>query len=55
MTEEERNKVEFALTPSGYKYSPETFLWLLSKHFDLFGLIEAGLAIDKTKLTHEKK
>lgn len=22
--------------------------WLLSKHFDLFGLIEAGLAIDKT-------
>ena len=25
-------------------------LWLLSKGFDLFGLIEAGLAIDKTKL-----
>ena len=24
--------------------------YLLSKHFDLFGLIEAGLAIDKTKL-----
>jgi hypothetical protein len=23
--------------------------WLLSKHFDLFGLIEAGLAIDATK------
>jgi hypothetical protein len=23
--------------------------WLLSKQFDLFGLIEAGLAIDKTK------
>jgi hypothetical protein len=23
--------------------------WLLSKHFDLFGLIEAGLAIDKNK------
>lgn len=29
--------------------SVEQFLWLLSKHFDLFGLIEAGLAIDKTK------
>lgn len=24
--------------------------WLLSKHFDLFGLIDAGLAIDKTTL-----
>jgi hypothetical protein len=30
--------------------SPECFLWLLSKHFDIFGLIDAGLAIDKTKL-----
>jgi hypothetical protein len=28
----------------------EQFNWLLSKHFDLFGLIEAGLAIDKTTL-----
>jgi hypothetical protein len=27
----------------------EQFHWLLKKHFDLFGLIEAGLAIDKTK------
>lgn len=27
--------------------------WFLSKYFDLFGLIESGLAIDKTKLnTH---
>lgn len=25
------------------------FHYLLSKHFDLFGLIESGLAIDKTK------
>jgi hypothetical protein len=25
-------------------------VWLLSKHFDLFGLIDAGLAIDKTTL-----
>lgn len=29
--------------------APEQFHWLLSKHFDLFGLIEAGLAIDSTK------
>lgn len=28
---------------------PTMYKYLLSKHFDLFGLIEAGLAIDKTK------
>jgi hypothetical protein len=32
------------------KWSPEDFIFLLSKHFDLFGLIPAGLAIDKTTL-----
>lgn len=31
--------------------SPEPFRWLLTECFDLFGLIDAGLAIDKTKLT----
>lgn len=31
--------------------NPEQFIYLLSKHFDLFGLIESGLAIDKTTLT----
>lgn len=25
------------------------FQWLLSRHFDLFGLIESGQALDKTK------
>lgn len=25
-------------------------VWALSKHFDIFGLIDSGLAIDKTKL-----
>lgn len=30
--------------------NPETTLYLLSKHFDLFGLIEAGIALDKTTL-----
>ena len=29
---------------------PQEFVWALSKYFDLFGLIEAGLAIDKTTL-----
>lgn len=37
---------------SNYKYNRhEVTRWLLLKHFDLFGLIEAGLAIDKTKQT----
>lgn len=31
-------------------FTPPCFLWLLSKHFDLFGLIDSGLAIDKTKM-----
>ncbi len=30
--------------------NPAQFTFLLSKHFDLFGLIEAGLAVDRTKL-----
>jgi len=29
--------------------SPEQFAWLLKRRFDLFNLIESGLAIDKTK------
>lgn len=30
--------------------APEQFHWLLNKHFDLFGLIESGLAIPKASL-----
>lgn len=30
--------------------SSESFRYLLSRHFDLFGWIEKGLAIDKTKI-----
>jgi len=30
--------------------APEIMRYLLSKSFDLFGLIDAGLAIDKTKI-----
>jgi hypothetical protein len=37
-------------THDPYEIEPEAFRFLLSEHFDLFGLIEAGLAIDKTTL-----
>jgi len=32
--------------PKGYSFSPEAFLYLLSLHVDLFGLIDSGMAID---------
>lgn len=35
--------------------TPKEFLLLLSKHFDLFGLIESGLAIDKTSPHPERE
>lgn len=50
------NKGDFYFTnkdKTGAIYLPKTnevFRYLLSKHFDLFGLIEAGLAIDSTTL-----
>jgi hypothetical protein len=51
MTDEERAE---AFTIKGknafVEFEAETTKFLLSKHFDLFGLIEAGLAIDKTTL-----
>ena len=53
MTEDEKNnlswewKVDYDFKPI---FRPDQFLFLLSKHFDLFGLIDAGLAIDKTTL-----
>jgi len=53
MTEEEKGNVcgtDWTYTDGGWEYTPETFLFLLSKHFDLFGLIDGGLAIDKTTL-----
>lgn len=41
-----------SLFPLGqYGQKPETLVYLLSKGFDLFGLIESGQAIDKTILT----
>jgi hypothetical protein len=37
------------------KLNAEQHHYLLSKHFDLFGLIESNLALDKTKLQTEVK
>lgn len=48
MTEEE-DAIDCDLSPA------EKFRFRLSKDFDLFGLIEAGLAIDKTKTSNDMK
>lgn len=32
--------------PTGYSFSPAAFLFLITLHVDLFGLIEKGLAVD---------
>lgn len=51
MTEEE-DQIEFPKHNRGefidMHWYPEGYVWLLSKGFDLFGLIEEGLAVDKT-------
>lgn len=39
------------VTLSLSSFSPKNFQYLLSKGFDLFGLIESGQAIDKNKMT----
>lgn len=46
------NKIDKRKTKDLWKVGGchELTIYLLSKHFDLFGLIEAGLAIDKTTL-----
>lgn len=61
MTEEERTELictdideykplKIKLKVGDYYPESKRFIYLLSKHFDLFGLIESGLAIDKTTL-----
>ena len=55
MTEEEKRNIDGTdwnnTIPGGaWEYSPETFRYLLSKHFDLFGLIKSGLAINAAEL-----
>jgi hypothetical protein len=43
----ELNKIGFNIgRPSGYTFSNNAFLFLLSLHVDLFGLISAGIAKD---------
>ena len=52
MTEEEKNEYLLIGTDSStrFEHNARRTQYLLSKGFDLFGLIDAGLAIDKTKL-----
>lgn len=57
MTEEEQQEMlrlhrfaESKLLPWFHDTYFECIHYLLSKHFDLFGLIESGLAIDKTTI-----
>ena len=54
MSEEEKTNIEGTdwtnMVNGGWEYSPETFLFLLSKHFDLFELIESGLAVNAAEL-----
>lgn len=48
-------KVADGLKWEFYTYSPSALLFLLSKGFDLFGLIDAGLAINSTTLNNGKE
>ena len=65
MTEEEKNIIGFNAygilksrkgdlivppTENGFVWAATQTLYLISQGFDLFGLIESGLAIDKTKI-----
>jgi len=38
--------------PKGYSFSPEAFLFLLTLHVDLFGLIQHGFAKDLNAIDH---
>ena len=46
---DENNEQQFKHTYLAH-LNPEQFVFLLSNQFDIFELIESGLAIDKTKL-----
>ncbi len=55
MREDERNE-RWQIIIQGEKGNLyEVMRWELSKSFDLFNLIEAGLAIDKTTLSKEQQ
>lgn len=57
MTEEEEVEVQNHVDKMGLGYNAmqgaEITRYLLSRHFDLFNWIPAGLAIDKTKLRND--
>jgi hypothetical protein len=48
--DEEATGLNAAYEFAHYTFTPSEFLYFLSHGFDLFGLIEAGLAIDVTTL-----
>lgn len=57
MTEEEEKHLDGELWEYGSNfkvYSPEQTIYLLSLGFDLFGLIDAGLAIDAATLIQKE-
>lgn len=53
MTEEEEKATQAIVNEIGFGYELGASItrYLLSRHLDLFGWIDAGLAIDKTKTT----
>jgi hypothetical protein len=58
MTEDDEQKVQYMVDKMGIGYDAKIGAqinrYLLSRHFDLFGWIESGLAIDKTKTGAEQ-
>ena len=50
ITSEEIENINWSPSPNGKRYDPSSVVYLLSKGFDLFGLIDAGIALDKTKI-----
>lgn len=55
----EEDQVIFPANNRGHKidmhWFPEGFAWLLKNQFDLFGLIESGLAISKVEVSNPLK
>ena len=56
MTEEEKNEYLLTGTDSStrFEHNARRTQYLLSKGFDLFGLIDAGLAINKNTIAEKK-
>lgn len=52
ITEDEESETQHLVNEIGFGYElgAQITVYLLSRQFDLFGWIDAGLAIDKTKL-----